>query len=59
MTRDTARAMKDIEASGFCIIPDVLPADRLARVREALYRAASEEPGARLGAEVPPRLCAR
>jgi len=28
MTRDTAQAAKDIETSGFCIIPDVLPADR-------------------------------
>ena len=43
MTRDAAQAAKDIEASGFCIIPDVLPADRLGRVREALYRAASED----------------
>ena len=43
MTRDTAQAAKDIEASGFCIIPNVLPADRLGRVREALYRAASED----------------
>ena len=43
MTRDTAQAAKDIETSGFCIIPNVLPADRLGRVREALYRAASED----------------
>lgn len=42
-TRGAAQAAKDIETAGFCIIPDVLPAERLARVREALYRAASED----------------
>lgn len=42
-TRDTAQAASDIEAFGFCIVPDALPAERLARVREALYRAASED----------------
>jgi ectoine hydroxylase-related dioxygenase (phytanoyl-CoA dioxygenase family) len=42
-TRDAAQAAKDIEAFGFCIVPDVLPAERLTRVREALYRAASED----------------
>jgi ectoine hydroxylase-related dioxygenase (phytanoyl-CoA dioxygenase family) len=40
-TRDAAQAAKDIEASGYCIIPDVLSTERLACVREALYRAAS------------------
>ena len=42
-TRDIRQAANDIEAFGFCIVPDVLPAQRLARVRDALYRAAAED----------------
>lgn len=42
-TRDPAQALKDIEAFGLCIVPGVLAADKLARVRDALYRAASED----------------
>ncbi len=42
-TRDAAQAVSDIETFGFCIVPDVLSPERLARVREALYRAASED----------------
>ena len=42
-TRDAEQAADDMEAMGFCIVPDVLPPQRLARVRDALYRAASED----------------
>ncbi|HEX2889919.1 phytanoyl-CoA dioxygenase family protein [Vineibacter terrae] len=42
-TRDPARAARDIATFGFCIVPDVLAGDRLARVRDALYRAADED----------------
>jgi len=42
-TRDMVKAAADIEAYGHCIIPDVLSGEALARVRDALYRAAEED----------------
>jgi ectoine hydroxylase-related dioxygenase (phytanoyl-CoA dioxygenase family) len=42
-TLDPLQAQRDIKAFGLCVVPNVLPADKLARVRDALYRAADED----------------
>src|ERR1700761_4330460 len=42
-TSDLGQATADIKVHGYCIIPDVLSGSALARVRNALYRAAEED----------------
>ncbi|HEY4345446.1 MAG TPA: phytanoyl-CoA dioxygenase family protein [Parvibaculum sp.] len=42
-TRDLAQAARDIKAHGLCMVEGVLEGDKLARVREALYRAADDD----------------
>lgn len=42
-THDLARAARDIEQHGICLVEGVLAGERLARVREALYRAAADD----------------
>lgn len=42
-TRDLGQAATDIKANGHCIIPEVLSGEKLARVRDALYRAADDD----------------
>ena len=42
-TRDMAQGLRNIADYGLTIVPDVLTGDRLARSREALYRAAESD----------------
>lgn len=42
-TRDLAQAARDIKTHGLCMVEGVLEGDKIARVREALYRAADDD----------------
>ncbi len=42
-TRDLARAARDIKEHGLCLVEGVLEGATLARVRDALYRAADDD----------------
>lgn len=42
-TRDPARARVDLGEHGLCVMPEVLDANTLARVRDALYAAAADD----------------
>lgn len=46
-TRDWTRALEDLREHGLCVVPGALAPATLARVRDALYRAADDD--ARLG----------
>jgi hypothetical protein len=41
--RDLARAAADIKEFGLCLVEGVLQGEKLARVREGLYRAAADD----------------
>lgn len=42
-TRDLAQAEQDLRECGVCLLEGALPPEKLARVRDALYRAADED----------------
>ncbi len=42
-TRDLDQALRDLREHGLCVMPEVLHADTLARIRDALYRAADDD----------------
>jgi len=42
-TRDLAQAEQDLRDTGVCLLEGALPPETLARVREALYRAADDD----------------